>query len=230
MNKIIFALPLLSTLSFAQLIDGRQSDVPPNSVAMGTDTTGNYVADITAGNGISTTGASTGENISHTISVNQDFNFTFTGAVTFTPAGSDDLLFNIDAGSEFNIVGASGEDTTIALTTPDVAGNCYMRFQNSADDDNTWVMGRQHDGIFKIGRNAAQPETSGTTYLQIGTDGSWQQPVMLAVKPTCNSGSAGTEIMYTKGSGGTEAKSKCICEEVAGVYNWAAATATGDCT
>ncbi len=43
--------------------------IQANSVALATDTTGNYVGTITAGNGISSTGATTGENIAHTLSV-----------------------------------------------------------------------------------------------------------------------------------------------------------------
>lgn len=43
--------------------------IQPDSVVLGTDTTGDYVATITAGSGISTTGATSGENISHTISL-----------------------------------------------------------------------------------------------------------------------------------------------------------------
>ena len=43
--------------------------IAPNSVALGTDTTGNYVGTIIAGNGLSSTGAETGEGIAHTISV-----------------------------------------------------------------------------------------------------------------------------------------------------------------
>ena len=40
-----------------------------DSVALGTDTTGNYVGTITAGTGLTSTGATSGENISHTLSV-----------------------------------------------------------------------------------------------------------------------------------------------------------------
>ncbi|MEX2054577.1 MAG: hypothetical protein WD972_00205, partial [Candidatus Andersenbacteria bacterium] len=43
--------------------------IQANSVALGTDTTGDYVATIAAGSGIATTGAATGEGIAHTISV-----------------------------------------------------------------------------------------------------------------------------------------------------------------
>lgn len=46
------------------------ASIQANSVALGTDTTGDYVSTITAGNGIATTGASSGETIAHTISLN----------------------------------------------------------------------------------------------------------------------------------------------------------------
>jgi len=45
--------------------------IAANSVALGTDTTGNYVATITAGTGVSSTGATTGEGIAHTLSIGQ---------------------------------------------------------------------------------------------------------------------------------------------------------------
>jgi hypothetical protein len=44
--------------------------IAANSVALGTDTTGDYVSTITAGNYISSTGATTGEGIAHSLSVN----------------------------------------------------------------------------------------------------------------------------------------------------------------
>ena len=40
-----------------------------DTVALGTDTTGNYVGTVTAGTGLTSTGATSGENISHTLSV-----------------------------------------------------------------------------------------------------------------------------------------------------------------
>jgi len=45
-----------------------------NLIQMGTHTTGNYVATITGGNGISSTGATSGESITHTLSVNRKAN------------------------------------------------------------------------------------------------------------------------------------------------------------
>lgn len=43
--------------------------IAADSVALGTDTTGNYVGTITAGTGIATSGASTGEGIAHSLSL-----------------------------------------------------------------------------------------------------------------------------------------------------------------
>jgi|GEM_PF-5985390 hypothetical protein len=43
--------------------------IQANSVALATDTTGNFVNSITGGSGISSTGATSGENISHTLSL-----------------------------------------------------------------------------------------------------------------------------------------------------------------
>src|SRR6185503_12934789 len=43
--------------------------IASNAVGLGTDTTGSFVARIIPGNGIATTGATTGEDITHTISV-----------------------------------------------------------------------------------------------------------------------------------------------------------------
>ena len=43
--------------------------IQANSVALGTDTTGDYVQNITAGTGLTSTGATSGENIAHSLSV-----------------------------------------------------------------------------------------------------------------------------------------------------------------
>tara|TARA_R100001463_G_scaffold35677_2_gene77459 strand:- start:383 stop:1777 length:1395 start_codon:yes stop_codon:yes gene_type:complete len=48
---------------------GGAATIQANSVALATDTTGDYVQNITAGTGISSTGATSGENIAHTLNV-----------------------------------------------------------------------------------------------------------------------------------------------------------------
>lgn len=59
-----------------------------NSIALTTDTTGNYVGTLVAGTGISTTGASSGEGIAHSVSVDQSFSPTWTGQHTFFGSGA----------------------------------------------------------------------------------------------------------------------------------------------
>ncbi len=57
--------------------------VRADSVALATDTTGDFVASITAGAGLASTGATTGENIGHTLSTaSGEANFLASGALT----------------------------------------------------------------------------------------------------------------------------------------------------
>jgi hypothetical protein len=66
-----------------------------DAIDLGTDTTGNYVATITGGTGITSTAATTGEGTTHTLSIGQAVgtasnvqfaNITATGSVTGNPA------------------------------------------------------------------------------------------------------------------------------------------------
>jgi hypothetical protein len=59
----------VSLSSDATITNAGVFTISANAVALGTDTTGDYISTITAGNGIATTGASTGETIAHTLSV-----------------------------------------------------------------------------------------------------------------------------------------------------------------
>ena len=61
--------------------------IAANSVTLGTQTEGNYVATITAGTALSSTGATTGEGIAHTISLNH------LGIEDLTGPGADRILF-----------------------------------------------------------------------------------------------------------------------------------------
>jgi hypothetical protein len=77
----------LGNVSFA-------TTVAANSVALGTDTTGNYVGTITAGNGIVTSGATSGEGVAHTISVGGGVvsGSTQIDALGFLQVGGDDVV------------------------------------------------------------------------------------------------------------------------------------------
>jgi hypothetical protein len=92
---------------------GGTASIAANSVALGTDTTGNYVATITAGTGIDTTGAATGETIAHTISVDvSDFMSNGADNRVVTATGADAM--NAEANLTFN---GSTLIVTGALTT-----------------------------------------------------------------------------------------------------------------
>jgi len=86
--------------------------IQANSLTLGTDTTGDFVGTVTAGSGINSTGASTGEDIDHTLSVDSASMQTFFAQATFASA-SGDVTFNSSgvAAIQANSV-ALGTDTT----------------------------------------------------------------------------------------------------------------------
>ena len=94
----------LGNVSFA-------TTIAADSVALGTDTTGNYVATITAGTGVSSTGATSGEGIAHTISIGQavatssnvQFNSLGVGMAASATAGRIDATNDIVAYSSSDI-------------------------------------------------------------------------------------------------------------------------------
>ena len=132
----------LGNVSFA-------TTVAANSVALGTDTTGNYVGTLQAGTGLSTSGNATGEGIAHSISLDNT-------AVTAGSYGSASAIptFTVDAqgrltaassvtvdtysgwsqaadtgttkavseGTTMTIAGGEGIDTSISGSTVTVAG------------------------------------------------------------------------------------------------------------
>ncbi len=67
------------------------TNIQANSVALGTDTTGNFVGTITGGTGIDSTGATSGEGIAHTLSL--DLN----ELTTETTIADDDFIAMVDA-------------------------------------------------------------------------------------------------------------------------------------
>lgn len=110
MKKLTILLTLLPAASFAvggSMLDGFQ--ITPSSAAelgtLGVDTSGDYVSNITAIDGIATTGAATGETITHGLSVDQSFDFTMTGDFTFTPSGTQDVTIDTDADSKLIVTG-----------------------------------------------------------------------------------------------------------------------------
>lgn len=95
------AISLAGDLSGSASFDGSQNititaDVQPNSVALGTDTTGNYVNDVVSGTGVTVT-HTPGEGSSASIAIGQDV--ATTASVTFAHVSADvtgDLTGNAD--------------------------------------------------------------------------------------------------------------------------------------
>ena len=89
--------------------------IQANSVTLGTDTIGNYVATITGGTGITSTGATSGESIGHTLSV--DASQTQITSVGALDAGSITSNFgSIDNGSS---TASFGSTTVSSLSVSD---------------------------------------------------------------------------------------------------------------
>jgi len=83
--------------------------LPDNTVALGTKTTGDYVATITGGTGVSSTAATTGEGTTHTLSIGQDV----ASSATPTFAG-----LNLNGSVVFEGATANEFETTLAVTDP----------------------------------------------------------------------------------------------------------------
>ena len=103
--------------------------IQANSVALATDTTGDYVQNITAGTGLTSTGATSGENIAHSLSV--DANQAQVTAVGTLNSGAISSGFGaIDIGSS-NLT-ATG---TVSLGATSFSGAIDFNSQNMAEVD-----------------------------------------------------------------------------------------------
>jgi hypothetical protein len=112
--------------------------IQANSVALGTDTTGNYVATITGGNGIASSGATSGEGIAHSLSVD------LTDTTTFASDGTASRAVVLDGSGDFsagtitanltgNASGSSGSCTGNSATAT-LATNVTVTANNTADE------------------------------------------------------------------------------------------------
>jgi len=101
------------------------TSIAADSVALGTDTTGNYVATITGGTGVTSSAATTGEGTTHTLSIGQAVGTT--DNVTFAGVTADAVRIGVTAAGEI--------DTTTGNLTIDSAGGTVTI------DDNLTVTG-----------------------------------------------------------------------------------------
>ncbi len=105
--------------------------LPDNTVALGTKTTGDYVATITGGTGVTSTAATTGEGTTHSLSIGQAV--ATTDNVTFAGVTAD----NIKVG----VTGANEIDTVLGDLTIDSAGGTVTIDDNLTVTGNLTVSG-----------------------------------------------------------------------------------------
>ena len=104
----------------ATVAAGGALTIAANSVALATDTTGDYVQNVTAGTGLTSTGATSGENIAHSLSV--DAAQTQVTSVGALDAGSITSNF----GSINNGASAITTTGTVSAATLSVSGNATV--------------------------------------------------------------------------------------------------------
>ena len=120
--------------------------IQANSVALGTDTTGNYVGTVTAGEGIASTGATSGEGIAHTVSLKNSTNLTDTYVPRWDDGNTQFVngsIFDDGAGTitikssdspETSTIRANGDlildpapfDSPYTDSSPEAGGNVYI--------------------------------------------------------------------------------------------------------
>ena len=116
--------PAFASLSGDVLISGGGvTTIQANSVALGVDTTGNYVANVTAGNGIGVSGAA-GEGSSHTLSVlyGSAANTAVQGNTSLTVTAGTNLtgggIITLGAGGSLSVSTVNNPSFTTSVTTP----------------------------------------------------------------------------------------------------------------
>lgn len=152
--------------------------IQANSVALGTDTTGDYTSDITAGTGLASTGATSGEGISHTLSL--DLN----ELTTSVSDGDGDFFAVVDSlGNQKKLTKAnialSGFDNDItgsfitdvaSDTTPQLGGNLDLNSNDITGTGNISITGSVTSDGF-VGGDSDKIQLGAGTDLEIYHDG-----------------------------------------------------------
>lgn len=129
--------------------------IQPNSVALGTDTTGNYVAGATGGTGVTITGTA-GEGWSPTISIGQDVSTT--ANVVFNKLETVDGLV---VGGDLIV---NGNTVSINVTNLAVEDNMiYLNNNNTVTNPDLGIAGNYNDGTY-----------AHAGFFRDATDGRWK--------------------------------------------------------
>ncbi len=136
--------------------------IQPNSVALSTDTTGNYVGTITASSGLSSTGATSGEGIAHSISVNA-------GQVGITSiynsslkigTASDGQIIDFNTSDEIRL-GSSTQATVKIKTDPLGSAQDEVIIGDGSYDVDFVVDGSGGSTIFKVDAGTGNTAVTG---------------------------------------------------------------------
>ena len=129
--------------------------IQPNSVALGTDTTGNYVAGVTGGTGVTVTGTA-GEGWSPTIAIGQDVSTT--ANVVFNHLETTDGLV---VGGDLIVTGNTVYFNTVNLAVDD--NMFYLNANNTVANPDLGFAGNYNDGTY-----------AHTGFFRDATDGVWK--------------------------------------------------------
>jgi hypothetical protein len=129
--------------------------IQPNSVALGTDTTGNYVAGVTSGTGVTVTGTA-GEGWSPTIAIGQDVSTT--ANVVFNHIETTDGLV---VGGDLIVTGNTVYFNTTNLSVDD--NMFYLNANSTVSNPDLGFAGNYNDGTY-----------AHTGFFRDATDGVWK--------------------------------------------------------
>jgi len=102
--------------------------IAANSIALGTDTTGDYVSTITGGNGISSSGATSGETIAHSLSID------LTDTNIFASDGTASRAVVLDGSGDFSANMITSDLTGDVTGTADVATSITATANDSTNE------------------------------------------------------------------------------------------------
>ena len=141
--------------------------IQPNSIALGTDTTGNYVASLVAGTGVSLLN-NTGEGATPTISIGQDVSTT--ANVVFQ---NGEFTGNIIIGGNVTV---GGNVVTISATTLSISDNMIYLNEGSVNTNpDIGIAGNYNNGTY-----------AHTGFFRDATDGVWKVYDGYALEPDAN--------------------------------------------
>ena len=139
--------------------------IQPNSVALSTDTTGDYVSTITAGTGLTSTGATSGEGVAHSLSVDA-------AQTQITSVGA------LDGGSITSGFGSIDVGSSAITTTGTVTGGTLAGTLSTAAQTNITSVGTlssltisdsatDYEGLQVLNTNTAASPTTSSILLGI---------------------------------------------------------------